>query len=202
MTTLALTLGSSHGLKLEDQGAAASMNPYPAQTSMSAKPEPAHEEERKPDVANPGSDESSTFSRHAVPQLQCQELEMPESLISPISSTTTQAEYPFTATEAECSVCEATFPNSLWFCGVCKLAYCDTCWDMQATHRSKSKALVPTPHEKTPLDIAEKVGKVLVPIEDVKKREELHREDENTAWFGRQLLCLPSGNIINKGSRN
>ena len=162
-----------------------STNPCPTQTSVSAKPEPAHEEEHKLDIAAPRSDETSAFTLHAALQPQPEGFETPEPLISPISSTTTQAEYPFTATQAECSVCEAAFPKSLWFCGVCKLAYCDTCWEMQATHRVKSKALVPTPHVKTPLDIAEKVGKVLAPTEDVKKREELHRQDENTAWFGK-----------------
>ncbi|KAK1756460.1 acyl transferase/acyl hydrolase/lysophospholipase [Echria macrotheca] len=86
--------------------------------------------------------------------------------------------------QAECSCCENTSQTGLWFCGVCKLAFCDDCWDVQATHKAKSKALVPTPHEKTPLDIAEKVGKVLAPTEDVQQREELHRKDEDTAWFG------------------
>jgi hypothetical protein len=168
-----------------DQDDAVSTNPCPTQASVLAKPEPAHEEERKTGITDSGSDESSAFSLYTALQPQTEGFETPEPLISPISSTTTQAEYPFTATQAECSVCEAASPKSLRFCGVCKLAYCDTCWEMQATHRLKSKALVPTPHVKTPLDIAEKVGKVLAPTEDVKKREELHRQDENTAWFGK-----------------
>ncbi|KAK1832963.1 acyl transferase/acyl hydrolase/lysophospholipase [Podospora conica] len=98
----------------------------------------------------------------------------------------TEAPVSPTATEGpdstECPICENTSPGVLWFCGVCKLAFCDGCWDTQATHRIKPRAS--TPHEKTPLDIAEKVGKVLKPTEDVGRREELHREDENTAWFG------------------
>ncbi|KAK0631476.1 hypothetical protein B0T14DRAFT_3900 [Immersiella caudata] len=175
---------SDPALALRDKDTSMSTNPCLAQTPVLAKPEPAHEEERKLDITDPGLDESSASSRHAIPQLYAQELETPEYLNSPISSTKTQTECPFTAAEAECSVCEAKFPKSLWFCGVCKLAYCDTCWDMQATHRSKLKALVPTPHLKTPLDVAQKVVKVLAPTEDAKKREDLHREDENTAWFG------------------
>jgi hypothetical protein len=105
----------------------------------------------------------------------------------------TEAPVSPTATEGpdstKCPLCENTSPQVFWFCGVCKLAYCDGCWDTQAPHRMKSRALASTPHEKTPLDIAEMVGKVLGPTEDVEKREELHREDENTAWFGMVLLC-------------
>jgi hypothetical protein len=161
---------------MEDQDAAVFANPRPIITTFLAKTNPAHEEEHHPDSASPVLEENATFSSDVAPQLQPQDLETPvEHVISLISSTTTQT---------ECSACENTFPESLWFCGVCKLAYCDSCWEMQATHKVKSKALVPTPHEKTPLDIAEKVGKVLAPAEDVQKREELHREDENTAWFG------------------
>jgi len=91
--------------------------------------------------------------------------------------------------EGECPVCENTSPKNFWFCGVCKLVYCDGCWEMQSNHKMKSKHFASTPHEKTPLDIAEKVGKVLEPTENILQRERLHREDENTAWLGTSFLC-------------
>lgn len=158
-------------------------NSRPVITPVLAKPGLEHKEGHRAGSADPGVDDTS-ISAHVTPQSQPQELQTPlEPLISPVSSEKTRS---------ECSVCEDTLPKSLWFCGVCKLAYCDSCWEMQATHRVKLKALVPTPHEKTPLDIAEKVGKVLAPTEDVQRREALHREDENTAWFGKYLGYLPS----------
>lgn len=129
-------------------------------------------EESHPESAYSDSDKYSTSSS---PKTVQQPQEPKVSVEPPVSPTTSQG---------ECPICENTSPKNFWFCGVCKLEYCDGCWAIQAPHRVKSKALASTPHEKTPLDIADKVGKVLAPTEDVQQRVELHREDENTAWFG------------------
>ncbi|KAK4446666.1 acyl transferase/acyl hydrolase/lysophospholipase [Podospora aff. communis PSN243] len=120
------------------------------------------------DISRPPSNDNSTssFRNHVAEQSQSSVVE------------------PSVTAQAECSVCDDTLPEKLSFCGVCELAFCDKCWDTQATHGEKSKARVSTPHVKTPPDTAKKVGSVLNPTEDRKKREMLHREDENTAWFG------------------
>jgi hypothetical protein len=140
-----------------------------------AKPDLVPGGEHHPDNAGPDVHENPALSPDVAPQARPEEPKMPAE--PPIPSTIAQV---------ECSMCEGTFPKDLWFCGVCKVAYCDRCWEMQGPHRVKSKALLVTPHVKTPLDIAEKVGKVLTPTDDAQQQEALHREDENTAWFGKQ----------------
>jgi hypothetical protein len=118
-----------------------------------------HEGESHPESPYPDHDDNSKSSSPATLQ-QTPVPAQPEELKS--FSTTTA--------NGECLICENTSPQSFWFCGVCKLAYCDVCWNMQVLHRVESKARVSTPHEKTPLDIADKVGKVLTPTEDLRQR--------------------------------
>jgi len=82
-----------------------------------------------------------------------------------------------------CEACDLDHPM-VWFCGVCNFTYCDQCWNGQPVHRKNRGRPGATPHEKTGLEVAEKVGKVLTPLADDGQREELHRRDELTAWFG------------------
>jgi len=187
--TCVLTLGSSHVL-MEDQNPAVSANPHPIMTPEPATLDPTHKEEPKAEDTHPNTDENSTSSSPTTsqqPPVPEQPQEVKTSAVPPVSPTTT--------TKGECPVCQNTSSNSLSFCGECKLAYCDACWDLQAIHRMKPKTPASTPHEKTPLDIADKVGKVLVPTENAQQREKLHREDENTAWFGISVLCYCAAHV-------
>jgi len=144
-------------------------NPYPIFKLELATP---HKEEFQSEIVYPSSDKCPMSSSLELVQ---QSPELKASAEPYVSSTSSRE---------ECSVCENKCPKNFWFCGVCKLAYCNSCWAMQAPHRMKSKALASTPHEKTSLEIAYKVGKVLAPTDDVQRRVELHRKDEDTAWFG------------------
>jgi len=157
--------------------------PYPI-----IKPEPAiteslHSGESYFESTFPCSDQCSTSSSSTMFQ-QPQE---PKDSAEPDpqeGKACAEPQTPTTAIQAECSMCEKVCPNDCWYCGVCKLVYCDACWGTQAPHKLKFKALASTPHEKTPLDIATKVNTVLESTEDDQQRVKLHREDQNTAWFG------------------
>ncbi len=186
--TCVLTVSSSH-VSTEDQNPAVSANSHPIIKPEPATPDPMHKEEPHPESTHPNSDENSTSSsptRSQQPPVPAQPQEFKTSAEPPLSPTTTKE---------ECPICENRFPKNFWFCGVCKLVYCEGCWEMQAPHRMKSKHPASTPHEQTPLDIADKVGNVLAPTEDVRQREELHREDEDTAWFGISFLCYCAANV-------
>jgi hypothetical protein len=55
---------------------------------------------------------------------------------------------------------------------------------MQLPHKMNRLAAGNVPHEKTNVLVAKKVQRVLVPSSDQRQREQLHEEDEETAWFG------------------
>ena len=73
-----------------------------------------------------------------------------------------------------------------WFCRACNLPFCDECWSQQLQHKILNKP-GNIAHEKTNLEIAEKVNNVLTPPANQMVREKLHHDDELTAWFGEWL---------------
>lgn len=79
-----------------------------------------------------------------------------------------------------CEVCDE-HKRDIWYCSACVLSYCDECWASQAPHRKPRGGV---PHEKTDLEIAQKVQKVLSPPTDNWAREQLYKADEVTSWFG------------------
>ncbi|KAK0714766.1 hypothetical protein B0H67DRAFT_221784 [Lasiosphaeris hirsuta] len=82
--------------------------------------------------------------------------------------------------------CESDCPM-VWFCRACNVTYCDQCWSGQLVHRKKLNKPGAVVH-KINLEVAGKVGNVLTPPTDERMREELHRGDESTAWFGIERL--------------
>jgi hypothetical protein len=96
--------------------------------------------------------------------------------------------------EQECEACEACDQksNNVSFCNVCNVRFCDVCWDMQFPHKNKKLGPRGDPHEKTPASVAAKVRKVLTPHSDPADRERLCKDDEETTWFGKQVLANSS----------
>lgn len=82
-----------------------------------------------------------------------------------------------------CADCER-FGDGLSFCNVCAIILCNACWDKVLPHRLRRRAPDDVPHEKTNYHIAEKIQAVLEPRITAEERQELHRKDENTTWFG------------------
>ncbi|KAK6438068.1 hypothetical protein LTR95_005742 [Oleoguttula sp. CCFEE 5521] len=90
------------------------------------------------------------------------------------------------ATSGElCEDCQRVGPRR-YYCNVCTLVFCDTCWDRQLIHRSKRLAVGAgtIPHEKTDQSVARKVRDVLTPDLRDEEREQLHIADIDTTWFG------------------
>jgi hypothetical protein len=86
-----------------------------------------------------------------------------------------------------CEECDKQGPD-VFVCNVCNFFICDGCWNKQLPHKKKRLGPGGIPHEKTPPDVAKKVGRALVPPTDQKIREGLYEADELTAWFGKQSV--------------
>lgn len=74
--------------------------------------------------------------------------------------------------------------SDISFCNVCKMSFCDRCWNRQAPHRRNRAGPGNIPHEKTSHSVAEKVNRAFEPPTDDPTREQLYRDDEVTAWMG------------------
>jgi hypothetical protein len=85
--------------------------------------------------------------------------------------------------KASCEDC-GTEELDVCVCNVCNFCLCSKCWDKQLPHKKGKLGLGGIPHEKTPPDVAKKVGRALAPPSDEKARMQLYEDDELTAWFG------------------
>lgn len=93
--------------------------------------------------------------------------------------------------QQQCDACEH-YHAEVWFCRACDLTYCNRCWDEQLAHKKRTNKPGVVAHEKTNSEVAEKISNVLSPSIEVGAREELHRGDDLTAWFGELPCLLPS----------
>jgi hypothetical protein len=83
-----------------------------------------------------------------------------------------------------CEVCERTGQCSS-FCVPCDSNLCDKCWTKQIAHRpGKSGADGGLPHEKSDYEVVMRLKKILEPAAEVEVQQTLHKEDEDTTWFG------------------
>ncbi|KAF2803679.1 uncharacterized protein BDZ99DRAFT_546125 [Mytilinidion resinicola] len=67
----------------------------------------------------------------------------------------------------------------LFFCNVCELTLCGTCWDQQLVHRINASA-----HEKTRPDLERRIQRVFAHPSNESDYERMHEDDEGSAWFG------------------
>ena len=92
--------------------------------------------------------------------------------------------------EAKCAQCRARGAH-ISFCVTCSstydAAFCDSCWNSQIAHRSRDERSVDDTHQKLNADefrLAKEVKNVLN-VQPSSMREELFRQDAETAWFGK-----------------
>jgi hypothetical protein len=72
-----------------------------------------------------------------------------------------------------------------FYCIDCLSHYCDICWPEQGPHKpGKISPTTKRPHEKTNRDVWGKVQAILEPPQGEDLIRALHRQDENTKWFG------------------
>ncbi|KAK8072958.1 FabD/lysophospholipase-like protein [Apiospora saccharicola] len=83
--------------------------------------------------------------------------------------------------QKKCEQCEE-HGKDVWYCNICDTSFCDPCWNGQFVHRKPPRGGLP--HEKTDVNVAEKVQNVLSPPTDNWVREQLYKADEITSWFG------------------
>jgi energy-coupling factor transporter ATP-binding protein EcfA2 len=82
-----------------------------------------------------------------------------------------------------CDDCEKQ-ASLIWNCAYCGMNFCDRCWDQQAQHRRGRTGPDGLPHEKANPSIVRKFKDILTPPQDRLAQQALHREDEDTTWFG------------------
>ena len=70
------------------------------------------------------------------------------------------------------------------YCNVCDRTFCTRCWALQITHKGQRKAPGSIPHEKTDYRIAKKIKAILEAKTTSAEQDELHKNDEDTIWFG------------------
>ncbi|KAI4241802.1 MAG: hypothetical protein L6R40_004348 [Gallowayella cf. fulva] len=64
------------------------------------------------------------------------------------------------------------------------IAFCDTCWDKQPAHKPRKRGADGYGHEKIDKLVVERYRSILEPSSNVEEQEALHRDDEDTTWFG------------------
>ena len=71
-----------------------------------------------------------------------------------------------------------------FYCAQCDCSYCDTCWDKRPAHKKKKRGTHGHPHEKIDRLMVERYRNILEPSSNVQEQEGLHKDDEDTTWFG------------------
>lgn len=88
----------------------------------------------------------------------------------------------------ECHGCDELSPG-VSYCSVCELSLCDRCWNGQLVHRPRFVSPGSKAHEKTDPLVAQQISNVFLSAHDVSTSQQLHSEDEKSAWFGMAKLC-------------
>ena len=71
-----------------------------------------------------------------------------------------------------------------WYCTSCDCSFCDTCWNKQPSHKPKKRGADGYGHEKIDKLVVERYRSILEPPSNSEEQDALHRDDEDTTWFG------------------
>jgi len=69
------------------------------------------------------------------------------------------------------------------YCPACSFHFCASHWDCQILHHS-GRAVNGVPHEKTDPHLAKRIKSIIEPSISEEEQNRLHREDDDTTWFG------------------
>jgi hypothetical protein len=84
--------------------------------------------------------------------------------------------------ESRCDNCDSEIDLS--WCQLCELTFCDRCWSLQAAHGAKkTKSPSTRVHEKTDIKLRNILGQLMRRQSDT-MRNQKHRLDGKTLWFG------------------
>ena len=82
-----------------------------------------------------------------------------------------------------CDQCEE-YGSFRDYCNVCEHVFCNKCWQRQLPHKKQTLALGSIPHERTDERAARKIRDALEGKTDSTEQEDMHKDDEDTTWFG------------------
>ena len=71
-----------------------------------------------------------------------------------------------------------------FYCQWCRSSLCNVCWDRQAAHKPEKIEKYARGHEKIDLGLVERYREILEPQLSKTQQFELHKNDEETRWFG------------------
>lgn len=71
-----------------------------------------------------------------------------------------------------------------FYCAQCDCNFCDTCWDHQPAHRPNKRGTDGQAHERIDRLVVERYRNILEPTSNSQEQEDLHKDDEDTTWFG------------------
>jgi hypothetical protein len=91
----------------------------------------------------------------------------------------------------ECQGCGYSSPG-VSYCSICGLSLCDSCWDGQLVHRPGFTRPRGKAHEKIDPLVAQQINNVFSGAQDVSISQQLHSDDEKSAWFGTITFSLIS----------
>ncbi|KAL8765647.1 MAG: hypothetical protein Q9209_007327 [Squamulea sp. 1 TL-2023] len=74
--------------------------------------------------------------------------------------------------------------SKTWYCVPCDCSFCDICWDKQPAHRPKKRGADGYGHERIDKLVVERYRSILEPSSNAEEQEALHRDDEDSTWFG------------------
>ena len=63
-------------------------------------------------------------------------------------------------------------------------SFCDTCWDKQPAHKPNKRGTDGHAHERIDRLVVERYRNILEPSSSTQEQESLHKDDEDTTWFG------------------
>lgn len=79
--------------------------------------------------------------------------------------------------------CPDTVQRAL-YCVNCDCHFCDTCWDKQPAHKPHKRGLDGHAHERIDRLVVERYRNILEPSSSIHGQDALHKDDEDTTWFG------------------
>ena len=69
-----------------------------------------------------------------------------------------------------------------FYCAQCNCSFCGSCWDKQPPHKPHKRGS--DAHEKIDRLVFERYRNILEPSSLAQDKDELHKNDEDTTWFG------------------
>ena len=84
----------------------------------------------------------------------------------------------------EGSTCTSATSTPKSLCLNCSSTYCEECWDKQGPHQPGKLGPDGLAHERTDVEIYERLRRILHPPDNIFELSRLHQEDESTTWFG------------------